>query len=261
MTRAKAVVGVCVVCALAMSAIGVQGASAVIKGTTGFTCKEKKEPGGAGFSNADCTTAVGSGAKFEHVAIPENVKTEGRTTNANLAGEHPSGKLLGAIAGVVVELQATEMVGEATGMNTKNAEGEHYAEGVGKTTFSGITVTKPAGKGCKVPGGKFTTKEVRGTSLGQGMEGKLEPVEGTIFMEVPIEGCSNPSLNNTFPVTGSIKCPGEGAIVTCTHAATTALGTLKFAGNKAGIEATTTATGRANSSEPFTPLAVTTIET
>jgi hypothetical protein len=261
MIRAKAVIGACVVCALAMSAIGVPSASAVVKGTTGFTCKEKKEAGGAGFSNADCTTAVGSGAKFEHVAIPENVKTEGRVTNTNLAGEHPLGKLLTSVAGLVVELQATEVVSEATGMNTKNAEGEHYAEGVGKTTFSGVTVTRPAGKGCKVSGGVLTTKELKGTSLGQGMEGKLEPVEGTTFMEVTMEGCSNPGLNTTFAVTGSIKCPGEGAIVTCTHAATTAQGTLKFGGSKAGIEVTTTATGRANSTEPFTPLAVTTIET
>jgi hypothetical protein len=112
-----------------------------------------------------------------------------------------------------------------------------------------------------VAGGTLTSNKLRGTNLGQGMAGKLEPVEGTTFLTVPIEGCSVPSLNNKFLVTGSISCPGTGATLECTHAATTALNTLKFGGQKAGIEVTTTATGRANSTQSYTPLAVTTVET
>lgn len=261
MIRVRAVVGVCVLCAIAFSAVAVQGAAAAIKGTTGFTCKERKEAGGAGFADAHCKEAVASGAKFEHVAIAENVTTEGRATNTGTGGEKLVAKLQTTIAGVALELQATEVEALATGTNRKTAEGEHFSEGTGLSEFRGITVTKPAGKGCKVTGGTLVSNTLRGTNLGQGMEGILEPVEGTAFMTVPIEGCSNPSLNNKFPVTGSIKCPGTGVTVECTHAATTALNTLKFAGSKAGIEVTTTATGRANGSEPYTPLAVTTIET
>lgn len=255
MLRTRAIVGICVLSAIAFSAVAVQGATGAIKGTTGFTCKEKKEAGGVGFADAHCREAIGSGAKFEHVAIAENVTTEGRVTNTTV------GKLQGTISGVVVELQATEAEGLATGTNKKTAEGEHFSEGTGFTEFRGVTVTKPAGKGCKVPGGAIVSTELRGTNLGQGMEGKLEPVVGTTFMTVSIEGCSIPSLNNKFPVAGSIKCPGTGSTVECTHAATTAQGTLSFGGQKAGIEVTTTATGRANNKEPYTPLAVTTVET
>jgi hypothetical protein len=259
MIRVKTLVGVCAICALAVCAVGAQSASAV--GTTGFTCKEKKEPGGAGFSDAHCTSEVATGAKFEHVAIPEGVKTEGRTTNertaAGTTASEPS-KLVAAIAGVQVELKATSMVGEASGTNKKTAEGEMFIEGTGKTTYLGVTVVKPAGKSCVVKEGKITTEELRATSLGQGMEGKLEAV-GKQFANVTIEKCTVAALNNTFPVTGSIKCPNVGVTVVCSAAATTAQETLLIGGNEAGIEGAGTGTARANSTEPFTPVTATTV--
>lgn len=253
-------IGVCLLCAVAVGAVAAQGAAGAIKGTTGFTCKEKKEAGGVGFSDAHCEKAVGSGAAFEHVAIPQNQVTEGRVTNTNTAGETVVAKLKSSIAGVEVELQAKKAVGEASGANKLSGE-EHFSEGTGKTTFTEVSVTKPAGKGCTVKGTEFTTNLLRGTSLGTGMEGKLEPAEGTKFAEFNVEGCSIAAVNGLYEVTGSIKCSGVGAMVLCTHAATTAQGTLKMRGQKAGVEVTTTATGRANSSESFTPLAVTTVET
>jgi len=254
-------IALCVLCTFALSAIGAQSAFGVTNGTTGFTCKEKKEPGGAGFSGAHCkaSDAVETGAKYEHVAIPENVATEGKAVNQGTSGEKLTARMLSVVSGVAVELQATETVSEATGTNKKSGTGEHFVEGFGKATFSGVTVTKPAGKGCKVSGGEVVTKELRGISVG--MEGKLEPASGTTFLEVTIEGCSLAALNNTYPVTGSLRCPGDGATAVCTHAETTALGTLKFGGQKAGVEATTTATGRAKPTEAFTPVAVTTVET
>jgi len=260
MRRIKAVIGLCVVCALAIGVVGAQGATAAIKGTTGFTCKATGL-GGAGFSDAHCKTAVASGAKFQHVAIAENVKTEGRVTNERTASETTAStptRLLTVIAGVVVELQANKTEGLATGTNKKNGSGEHLIEGVGSTTYSEVTVTKPAGKGCKVPGGKITTKELRGISTG--MEGKLEPAVGTEFMTVTVEGCTIAALNQNYPITGSVQCPNTGVTIVCTHAATTALGTLKFGGQKAGVEVATTATARANSTEEYTPVAATTIE-
>lgn len=260
MTGFKAIIALCLLCA-AGSAVGIESAGAEIKGTTGFTCKEKKEPGGAGFSGAHCKASdvVGTGAKYEHVAIAENVTTEGKAVNLATGGEKVTAKLMTTVAGIAFELQATETFGNATGTNKKAANGEHFIEGFGKTTYSGVTVTKPAGKGCKVKGGTIESRELRGTSVG--MEGKLEPAVGTTFLELTVEGCSTPSLNNTYVVSGSVSCPGDGATALCTEAATTAQGTLKFGGQKTGVEQTTTATGRANSSEEFTPLAVTTVET
>ncbi len=263
MFKVRAIVGVCALCALALSAVTAQSAVGAIKGTTGFTCKEKKEPGGVGFSGAHCkeSEAVLSGAKFEHVSIPEGVTTEGRVTNTNTEGTLLPVRMHSVNAGVEVELQANKMVGEATGTNKVNAEGEHFSEGTGKTTYSEVTVLKPAGKGCKVKAAEITTKTLKGTSLGTGMEGKLEPIEGETFAEFEVEACTIAALNGVYKITGSIKCPGDGATVVCTKAATTAQGTLKMRGQKAGIEGTTTATGRKNSTEPYTPLAVTTIET
>jgi hypothetical protein len=257
MIRVKAVIGVCALCAFVFSAVAVQSAAGAVNGTTGFTCKEKKEPGGVGFADAHCSTAVGTGAKFEHVAIPEGVETKGTGTNAKTAGETTAStleKIRGSLSGVEVEIQATEA--EATASGTNKLGAEHYIEGTGVAKFSGVTVTKPAGKGCKVTGGTVTTKLLRATSLGQGMEGKLEPAEGTVFASVSIEGCSIASLNNTFPVTGSIKCPGVGATTSCTHAATTAQNTLKFGGTKVGVEGVATASGPEN-----IPLVATTVET
>lgn len=261
MIRGRAVIGVCVLCALAISAVAAQSAAGATNGTTGFTCKEKKEPGGAGFADAHCKEAVGTGAKFEHVAIPENTTTEGRVTNTLTGGETQVARLLSTQSGVVEELVAKGTEGIANGANKRTETGEHFSEGFGATTYTEVTVTKPAGKGCKLKGEKFETKELKGTSLGTGMEGKLEPAVGTLFGEFTMEGCSIEALNGIYKVEGSIKCPGVGSTVTCTHAATTTQGTLKLRGQKAGVEVSTTATGRANSTEPWTPLAVTTVET
>lgn len=260
MIRQRTLIGACMLCALILSAVGAQSASAV--GTTGFTCKEKKEPGGAGFSDAHCRSEVATGAKFEHVAIPEGTKTEGRVTNEKTASETTASTpaiLAGSLSGVQVELQATSTLGIVSGTNKKTAEGEMFIEGTGSTTYTGVTVTKPAGKSCVVKEGKIVTNELRGTSLGQGMEGKLEPASGETFASIVIEKCTVAALNNTFPITGSIKCPNSGATISCTESAVTAQGTLKFGGNKAGVGVSTTATARANSAEAFTPVSATTI--
>lgn len=260
MIRQKTLIGVCMICALFVSAVAAQSASAV--GTTGFTCKEKKEPGGAGFSDAHCKSEVSSGAKFEHVAIPEGTETEGRVSNEKTASETTASTiavLTSSISGVQVELQATSTLGEANGTNKKTAGGEMFIEGTGKTTYTGVTVIKPAGKSCVVKGGTIVSNLLRGTSLGQGMEGKLEPATGETFLVVTIEKCTTEALNNTYPVTGSIRCPNIGATIFCEETAVTAQGTLKFGGNKAGVGVATTATARAKSTEAFTPVSATTI--
>jgi hypothetical protein len=250
-------------CLLAIGAIAVPGASATT-GTTAFTCAKKATEGGAGFSKEHCkpSDAVATGAKFEHKAIPENTTTEVRVTNAKTGTGTETAtvaKLRSVRAGVELELQATG-VEDIAEMQNKIVGGEPVISGTGVTTYSGVTVTKPAGKGCTVEGGKIVTKLLAGTSAGQGMEGKLTPATGTTFATFTISGCSVSALNGTYEVTGSIKCPGEGATVLCTHTATTAQNTLLLGGQKAGIEVATTFSGRANSTQAFTPLAVTTVE-
>jgi hypothetical protein len=234
MIRVKAMIGVCAICALAISSVVVQSAAGA--STTGFTCKEKKEPGGAGFSGPHCASAeaVGTGAKFEHVAIAEKLITEGHVTGG-------VAKLKSVQSGVTLELQAIKSEATATGMNNKSGS-EHFIEGTGVTTYSGVTVTSPAGKGCSVKGGAVVTNKLFGTSKGLAMEGILTPASGETFAEFTIEGCSIAALNHIYTVKGSVRCGNDGATITCTHASTTEQGTLTLSGQKAGVEVSTTVT-------------------
>ena len=66
MHRRRAVVGLCMLSALLISAFAAQGAAAT-KGTTAFTCQEKA---GGTFTDAHCKTA-GSG-HFESIERPQD---------------------------------------------------------------------------------------------------------------------------------------------------------------------------------------------
>ena len=157
-------------------------------------------------------------------------KTASETTAASVA------KLKGALSGVVTEVQCTTVGG--SGELTNSAAS---VSGTGTIEYTGCTVTLPAGKGCKVTGGAVTTKNLAATTSGQGKnEVKFTPNEGTEFASIPIEGCSNEALNNTFPVTGSLVATATGATLSTTHAGVTAQNTLKFGGVKAGLEGTIT---------------------
>jgi hypothetical protein len=171
---------------------------------------------------------------------------------------------------VAFEFQAKETHAIGVIENSRDPSGEHYIHGQGATTYSGVIVTKPAGKGCKIYAdiegvkgeeGGIKTNTLAGTSTEQGMFGKLEPLEGEVAARFFMEGCTLPGVNGTYTITGSIKCAGDGSTAICNHAETTVQGTLKLNGSiNAGVEVSTTAKGRANSTEPYTPLAVTTVE-
>jgi hypothetical protein len=85
----RAILSLCMICALASSAFLVAGAAAATKGTTAFTCKKMAVEGGAGFSREHCKVedAVGTSAKYEHLAIAESAKTEVTVSNETTNGE------------------------------------------------------------------------------------------------------------------------------------------------------------------------------
>ncbi len=264
MLKRRTIVSLCALCALAFSAFAAQSAAAATNGTTAFTCKKKAVEGGAGFSKEHCKTAdaVASGAKYEHVAVPENTTTEVAVTSQDTEGNAVPARLKSTISGVEVEFVSKLTHGEGWAINQKDpVTGEHFIRGEGWTTYTEVEVSKPLGKGCKVTGGELKTNKLKGTSAGQGMEGKLEPVAGATFAEFTVEGCSIAALNGKYEVKGSIKCSGDGSTVNCTHENTTAQGTLTLRGQKAGVDVSTTAKGRAIAEPTYTPLAVTTIET
>lgn len=269
MNQRRAVIGLCMLCALFVSAITAEGASA--KGTTAYTCREKTVPGGEGFSKAHCkrADAVATGAKYEHVAIANGTTTEVSVTNAKTTSETSGAEpffLAGTIGGIPVELKATTVSGTGT-MSNSEVGGEMLATGTGAIVFSGVTILKPAGQGCVVKGSTLTTKQLKSTSAGQPspeeesnaqMFRRTEPNEGTIFAEIPIEKCTTTTLNNTFNVTGSVKGRPDGATTVFTTADTSEQATLKLAGQTATLHGKITFSGKKSTDTAFTPLSVTT---
>ena len=273
MTVRRAVIGLCMLCALFTSAVAAQSAMA-ITGTTGFTCKKKTTEGGVGFSREHCkpSDAVSTGAKYEHVVIPEGTTTELSGTNAKTTTE-----TIGAVrtsliirrAGVAFTFDATEVSGSGTMVNKKAASGEHYAEGEGVITYKGLSVTLPTGQTACVfkdkngVAGQIVTETLKATTQGQGDFLKFEPKAGTTanFIQFSLSSCPLAVLNGTYGVSGSVLGVPDGATVNFTEAETLKQETLKSGGQNAGLEGSLTLSTRANSTQAYTPLSTTTITT
>ncbi|HEX6827076.1 MAG TPA: hypothetical protein VF077_12235 [Nitrospiraceae bacterium] len=280
MNGRRAVVGLCMLCALLVSAFAAQSASATESiGTTAFTCVKGAAP--KDLRGEHCLTTGEAPQEYGHVAIAEgetteltgtNKKTESNTTVDRI------GKLKETIGGVPLELQATEVSGSGSMTNAKTAGGEHYVHGSGTITFTGVTVTDPPGRGCKVfthkedgsgnPGeegaeGIVHTLPLKATTEGQGDNLKFTPAVGEKFANFWIT-CTTKlaAIEGTWSCTGSVKgqpTTPAGATTDFAHATVTAENTLKCRGSKAGIDGALTLKGRANSGQPYTPLSATTI--
>jgi hypothetical protein len=270
-TRSRGVVVLGLLCLLASCAIAAPGAAA--EGTTAFTCK-KVTPveHTAGFKDAHCKNVTSAFAEYEHVEIAAGTKTEVSGTNLRTEGEVSTWSLHSSVAGVELEVQATGLT--ATGSMTNSISGaERLASGSGSATFTGVKVTKPAGKGCivktdqlpkKEPGaeGVVDTTLLKATTAGQGDGVKFEPIEGVVLASFFVEKCTTLVLNGTYEVTGSlVSSNSNGATVDFTEETTTKLRTLKLDGVTAGIEGSLTLSGRDPTLKEtqYTPLSATTI--
>jgi hypothetical protein len=230
MKKGRSMFGVLVVLALALSAVAAQGASAAEN--TAYTCA----PGGTQFSNATCTTA---GTGFGHVVVPVNTSTA-------ITGTGGLTKLATTISGVAVQLQATSV--DVTGTMENHVVGtEMVASGEGTITYTGVTVTAPAGKGCKVfekkegetliNEGMVSTNVLKASTAGLTHNLNFSPASGSTFASFQVSGCSIAALNGLYEVTGSVQSTSiVGTATKFTHANTTAQGTLKVRGQVAGIE-------------------------
>jgi hypothetical protein len=272
MTGRRAIVGLCLLWALAFSAFAAQSASAATKGTTAFTCKETSEGTGEKFSKAHCKQADTSpSGKFRHVDVKEGTQTEVEVTNANTNAETNGSTVVrfhSTLAGVKFELQATGATGTGTVENRKDpVTGEHYVHAQTSTKYTGVT---EALLGCEVfglPGGKgvIETNKLTTTTAGQGDAGKLVPEAGGVFTEFEAKGPAG--CPGTVKVFGSVKGVPDGATISSTASKVTEEKTLRIGnattGPLAGIGVTTTFKGRdkAAGDTQFTPLSATTIET
>lgn len=268
MSRPRNALCLCLFCALVFSAAMAQSAMAIPTGTTGFTCSSKAAL--KDYSDVHCKTFVGSGGSFGHVTITDGVVTEVIESNESTGGATVPSFLASTISGVEVQLEATGVSASGTGENMKDGtSGEHTVLKTGTITYTGVTVSKPAGLGCKVFETEalanekmVSTTKLKATSAGQGMAVKIEPNEGTTFANFWISGCSITALNGKYSATGSVKTSSiEGATTLFTHANTTEQGTLKLRGQVAGLNGLVTTKGRANPTEEFTPISPTTVAT
>jgi len=223
MNRRNSILGLCLLCALAVSAFAVPSTSAA-SSTTAVTCVAGE--GTNYFSDSHCKTG---GSGYGHIAITEK-------TTINIYGG--LSVLRSTQSGINVEIESTSLTGEGTMENVLEG-GEHIAKGNGVITYHGVSVKAPAGKGCSVAGGQVVTTELSATTAGQGMGLKVTPTAGETFAEFEVTGCAGnealKALNGTYKVTGSVIGTPEGATTVTTHAGTTAQGTLKTRGQKSGI--------------------------
>lgn len=280
MIRRKGIVGLCLLCALAFSAIAAQGASAATKGTTVFTCK--KSVAGvppADFVKEHCKAGDIGTKEYGHVAVAENLTTHFTATSANTNPETngPTNSTLKAtVSGAGIELTTTVVHAVGGLTNKKEAPtdpnpGEHYVHGHEIViTYSEVKEKK---LGCEVvglgeKGGKemISTAKLTATTTGEGDFIKFAPEAGSVFAEFELKGCA---VANTYKVVGSLTCKPEGATINCNHEEVTAQGNLRIgsaAGPKAGYDGKVTLTagaGKASDPEPgpTSPVSVTTVET
>lgn len=265
MNGRRAIVGLCMLCALLVSAFAAQSASAVTKGTTMFTCVE-----GGGlkdWGDAHCSEGTG---KFGHVEVAENTTTHTTYKNTSIQ------KFESTVAGTKFALTSESLHGTGSATNLKEAEGEdkgeHWIHGTNiELTYSEVKTTVPK---CGVSGvpaepkggpGMVTTKPLTATTTTKGDSLVLSPMEGEVLAEFQFTGAECPLVSaGTVKVVGSITCKPKGATLTCNHEEVTTAGTLRLGskfGTKAGYDGTSTVTGADKVEETTKPLSVTTVET
>jgi hypothetical protein len=233
MTSRKALLVLSALTAIIISSIAAASASA----NTAYECASATA--GAKFSDEHCKF-FGAGLGFRHVEIAPNSSTPITLTNRTTGAEWSTLKLKSVQAGVTLEIQALTASGSGF-INNKEEFGTMYAEAFGTLGLYNVSVTAPAGKGCKVSGGTIVTKVLRMTTKGLSNQLKLSPESGSIA-KFSVEGCSVAALNHAYELTGSVTGATTGTTTNFTHAATTEQGTLQLFGQKAGLEGSITIT-------------------
>lgn len=222
----RSVVALAVLCALVLSAVSVASASA----TEAVECSSSASK--IDKFGAHCLAVpAGKTANFGHLGLSAG-SHEFTATNANTASETTAGAvslLAGVISGVAVEIQCTGVSGTGS---LENAGSQ--TKGTGVLTYAGCTILKPAGRGCVVHGGSITTNSLAAESEGASSL-KFKPASGETFVSITWEKCTVSALNNTYPVTGTMKATVTGATTTSTEAGVTEQNTLKFGGSKAAL--------------------------
>lgn len=276
----RTIVGLCMLCALAISAFAAQSAAAATKGTTAFTCKVPvagETSVGTPFTKEHCKDAdTSAGGTFRHVQFNQDTTTQitgtNEKTSENTAAAEPT-FLESTISGVAVKIEAKKVHGTGTMANKKDAvTGEHYAHGTGKIVYEEAKMLAPAK--CELEKTKYETEELTATTQGisgagteEGMGLKFKPTNEVtnLFITFFVQGAECPAaIKGEYKVTGSVVGNVDGATTTFTEANTTAQNSLKIKGSvKAGVIGKLTISGKdeAKGDTSYTPLSATTVET
>lgn len=248
----KTIIGLAMLCALLVSALAAQGATA--SGTTAHTCKkaEKGTEGAKTWKDEHCKEeASGQTGEYKHVEIPVNTKTNITGTDIDTGTHHTGAALKSTIAGSAIELVAKEVTGTGT-MENKLEGAEMLAHGEGTITYTGVTekllgciVTgyKNGVKGAKeiVETNTLTATTSPTATIGDKL--KFQPKEaGAAFAEFELTECIVGPLR--VKVFGSVLGIPNGATTNTEHNTVTADKTLRLqngtTGPLAGIAGTLT---------------------
>jgi hypothetical protein len=208
----KAIVGLSLLCALALCAFAAPGASAI--GTTAFTCVEGQ--GEKDFSDAHCDNQVKAGeGKFGHVKV-EGKETELTFSNEKTASETTAAEpsvLAGPLLGVNVSVSCKKVTGTGT-LTNEEVGGTMKVTGNATLEHSECVVTTGGSEGkCAVKEpivytAKYTTFQ---NETAMGVE--FTPKSGGAFGSITyVEGKGGCPIKGTFAIEGSfLGTPGGTA--------------------------------------------------
>lgn len=151
MTGRKSIIGLSLLCMVAICAFAAPSASA--EGTTAVTCV--KGEGKLDFNDAHCTESAEPGkGLYGHIGIAENQLTEIELSNANTANKTTEAEpslLTGELAGVKsVEISCKTVKGTGS-LTNKEEKASMLASGSATIEHSECVVSKPAGCVVKEP--------------------------------------------------------------------------------------------------------------
>jgi hypothetical protein len=217
MNRRRALVGLMMMCTLALCAFAAPEAQA-LQGTTIFTCESVKT--GAEFSDEHCANKNGSGAGWKHAAIPENTLTATEATNAktkNETKESTNAVMKVASGGETLEISCVQSKGEGA-LENRVVGGQMIVSGTVTINNSECTV-KPAATECVVQKKAYVAEatvksKVAGTAPNEEMYWEYAGAKkGGVFAEFTLEACKNIFQNGIYKVEGTGRATPHGATV------------------------------------------------
>ncbi|HSS32143.1 MAG TPA: hypothetical protein VLL27_02550 [Solirubrobacterales bacterium] len=194
------------VSALCAGLLGAGSASA-------FTVHECRIGSGTGFEYTNGTCGVLGAGGFQWVPITG-------TNNAVEPENASTMKMSTTVGGVKFAVACTGTAGSGVVGNSPTAVGSEI-----KLTYSGCSVTEPAGKGCSMPA-SITTVPLEMEA--PAMNVIYEPEAGSEFVTFEVSGCSISALNGKKEITGSASAVVSASGTTQEFTATSG-SSLKFA--------------------------------